>query len=328
MGERGRGAKSRQQLEVAASKVDAPYPGLWEGQPTAAARLIAWIEANIKITSGAGAGEMFTLRPYQREWLEGIYREEAGRRMVRTAVLTMARKNGKSTLIAALGLAHLIGPEREQRGQIVIGATDRDQANVIFAEVEAMLNASPWLRVSVNVQTSAKIVTSYLDGSKLLAMSSDARKAHGLSPTLVILDELAQWGSGIGIRLYNALVTAGGARAEPLKIIISTQAEDDTSKMSELVDYGLQVMNGTIVNPTFWCRVYETPEEWDPFDEVRLAAGEPGAGRLPHARGHARACRAGQADADRAGGVREPVPEPPRFGGRAMDRQTHMDGMS
>lgn len=278
MGKRGPGAKSRPKLEAAAATEAAPDPSLWESQPTRAARLIAWIEANVKITSGEGAGEFFVLREYQREWLREIYREEGGRRVVRTAVLSVARKNGKSTLIAALGLVHLIGPEREPRGQIVIGATDRDQANVIFGEVEAMLDAAPWLRGQVNVQTSAKIVTSYIDGSKLLAMSSDARKAHGLSPTLVILDELAQWGSGIGVRLYNALMTAGGARAEPLKLIISTQAEDDTSKMSELIDYGRQVMDGTITNPSFWCRVYEVPEDHDPFDETYWPLANPALG--------------------------------------------------
>lgn len=281
MGARGPGAKARPKLEADAAGDAAPAPSLWESKPTRAARLIAWIEANVKITRGLkkDRGQLIVLRPYQKEWLEGIYREdENGARVVRTAILTMARKNGKSALISALAIAHLIGPEREPRGEIVIGATDRDQAGVVFGEVEAMLNASPWLRAQVNIQTSAKIVTSYLDGSELKALSSDAKKAHGLNPTLVILDELAQWGEGIGIRLYNALTTAGGAREDPMTIVISTQAENDKAKMSELIDRGRNAMDGTIADPSWWCKVYETPEEFDPFDEAGWALSNPALG--------------------------------------------------
>lgn len=280
MGERGPGARKRPK-EAESEALEAPDPSLWESQPTRALRLIAWIEANVKITRGLkkDRGKPIVLRPYQREWLEGIYREdENGERLVRTAVLSMARKNGKSALISAIAIAHLIGPEREPRGEIVIGATDKDQANVVFGEVEAMLDASPWLRAQVNVQTSQKIVTSYIDGSELKALSSDAKKAHGLNPTLVILDELAQWGSGIGLRLYNALTTAGGAREDPMTIVISTQAEDDQAKMSELIDYGVRAMDGTIDDPSWWCRVYETPEELDPFDEAGWELSNPALG--------------------------------------------------
>lgn len=278
MGARGPGARPKPKQQPAAVAL-APDPKQWQHKRTRAARLVAWIEANLKITTGPDAGKPFKLRPWQREWIEEIYRTgKNGRRLVRTAVLSVARKNGKSTLVSAVSLAHLLGTEREPRGQIYIGATDRDQANVIFAEVEAMLEASPWLRDQVNVQRSAKRVESYIDGSELVALSSDARKAHGLNPTLVILDELAQWGSGIGIRLYNALMTAGGARAEPLKLIISTQAEDDTSKMSELIDYGEQVNAGVIENPTFWGRTYTVPEELDPFDETGWPLANPALG--------------------------------------------------
>jgi phage terminase large subunit-like protein len=264
MGERGRNARPLNPES---------YP---EGRPWQDEQLELWrrvqlfIEGELQITSGIDAGKPFLLRPWQLEWLTEIYRTEEGRRIVRTAVLSVARKNGKSALIAALGLVHVIGPCREPRGQIVIGATDRDQAHVIFGEVAAQIEASGWMRDVLNIQVSAKRIESAMDGSEIQALSSDARKAHGLSPTLVILDELAQWGQGVGVRLYDALMTAGGARKDPLKIIISTQAGDDLSKMSKLLDDGLRADD-----PRTWCRLYMVPEEFDPFDESKWYLANP-----------------------------------------------------
>jgi phage terminase large subunit-like protein len=255
------------------------YP--WEApRLTRAARVIRFIE-HLQITSGTRAGQKFKLEPFQKEIIREWFKTDRnGKRIVRTAVLSIARKNGKSTLIAALALAFLVGPERERRGQIVVGAADRDQSGIIFDEIEAMLDADETLRGMVNVKRHEKTIEELELGSRFRALSSDAKKAHGLSPSVVILDELAQWGSGIGLRLYNALMTASGARAEPLKIIISTQADNDQAKMSELLDYGEQVNAGVIVNPRFWCRLYEVPEDLDPFDEKHWRLANPGLGTI------------------------------------------------
>src|SRR5262245_26247587 len=80
-------------------------------------RVIAFVE-NLTITAGADAGKPFRLRDWQKDIIRRVYGpvDESGRRLVRTALLTMARKNGKSGLVAALALAHLCGPEAEPRG--------------------------------------------------------------------------------------------------------------------------------------------------------------------------------------------------------------------
>ena len=75
-------------------------------------RVIAFLE-NLTVGSGKFAGERLGLRPFQRRFIRAVYREHRGRRPVRTAVLSTPRKQGKTTLAAALALAHLCGPERE-----------------------------------------------------------------------------------------------------------------------------------------------------------------------------------------------------------------------
>jgi phage terminase large subunit-like protein len=70
--------------------------------------------------------------------LRRVYAEGPdGRRPVRTALISTARKSGKSTLCAALALCHLVGPEAVQRGQVVSAAADRGQATIIYNELRA-----------------------------------------------------------------------------------------------------------------------------------------------------------------------------------------------
>src|SRR5687768_14204504 len=78
-------------------------------------RVIAFLE-DLSITQGVLAGTKLKLRPWQRQFIQDVYAEDSkGNRPVRTAVLSLARKNGKTQLAAALALCHLLGPEAESR---------------------------------------------------------------------------------------------------------------------------------------------------------------------------------------------------------------------
>src|SRR5690349_11785786 len=82
-------------------------------------RVIRFIES-LKVTSGALAGKSFLLGDWQKEIIREWYATDAdGCRIVRTGLLSVARKNGKTGLVSAIALAHLLGPEAERRGQIV-----------------------------------------------------------------------------------------------------------------------------------------------------------------------------------------------------------------
>lgn len=95
---------------------------------------------------------------------------------------------------------------------------------------------------------------------------------------MVIFDELAQWASGVGRRLYDALISATGERKEPLKIVISTQSVADHNLMSELVDHGNQILDGTIQDETFSPFIFEVPQDADPFDEKLWKLANPALG--------------------------------------------------
>lgn len=240
--------------------------------------VICFIES-LRITSGALAGQPFTLRDWQKKIIRAWYATDADqKRIVRTGLLSVGRKNGKSSICAALALCHLVGPEMERRGQIVVGATDRDQSGLIFDELVAFIEDNPEFAAICNIKRHEKVIENLENGSKFRALSSDAKKAHGLSPSVVILDELAQWGSGAGRALYDALTTAQGARKEPLVLVIGTQSPDDHSLMSQLVDYSKAVESGSIADPAFAGFVFEVPAEADVWDESNWILANPALG--------------------------------------------------
>jgi phage terminase large subunit-like protein len=277
MGKRGpktAAAKAAERAEVIPSWAGAPP---WEKKGlTRAGRVIAFIEC-LPITSGMHSGKLMKLRPWQREFIEAVYSTDAsGKRIIRTALLTVPRKNGKSQLAAALALAHLLGPEAEERGQVFSAASDRDQAAIIFRELEAIILRVPEFAERCHMQSFKKSVTDEVTGSTYQALSSDARKAHGLSPSFFIFDELAQ---SLNRNLYDNLTTGTGARAEPLGLIISTQSSSPTHVMSELVDYAIKLNEGTLPpDPAFHGVVYAAPPDADPWSIETWQACNPALG--------------------------------------------------
>lgn len=223
-------------------------------------RVIAFIE-QLTVPSGEGQGSRFKLREWQKKFIRDIYEphSKAGLRIVRRAILSIARKNGKTALIAALVLVHLIGPESIQNGEIYSAANDREQAAQVYKVASQIVRADPELAEILRCVDSTKTIACYSNGSFYRAMSSESGTKHGLNPTVVIFDELAQ---AKNRELYDVLDTSMGARAEPLFVVISTQSNDPEHILSKLIDDGIGAKDPRIV-----CHLYEVPEDCkDIFD--------------------------------------------------------------
>ena len=273
-----RGPKSAAKKYAESQNQEPYYP---DGYPwdkpglTRSARVIAFIES-LPITSGIHAGRKFRLRQWQRKIVRALYRTQRCKRIVRTALLSFPRKNGKTALAAALALCHLLGPEAEARGQAYSAASDREQAAITFREMEAMILAIPEFDARCHIQSFHRTITDMVTGTVYKALTADGRKAHGLSPSFMIYDELAQSRTR---ELYDNLVTGTGARAEPLMIVISTQSPDPHHVMSELVDYAIGLDDGSLPpDPSFYGCVYAAPDDADPWDIAVWKACNPALG--------------------------------------------------
>jgi phage terminase large subunit-like protein len=81
-----------------------------------------------------------------------------------------------------------------------------------------------------------------------------------------------------GRDLLDALDTAMGKRAEPLMIVISTQAARDEAPLSTLIDYGLRIQRGEIADPSFHLTFYTAPEDADPWKQATWKLANPALG--------------------------------------------------
>lgn len=196
----------------------------------------------------------------------------------------MARKNGKTALIAALVLCHLVGPEAVVNGEIYSAANDKEQAGIVFKYVRQIIELSPELTSILEVIRSTKTVVNHRMGASYTALSADAETKHGLNPFVVIYDELAQ---SKNRDLFDTLDTAQGAQDEPLFFTISTQSNDPQHPLSEMIDDGLNAADPSIV-----VHLYEMPEEIeDIFDEANWIGPNPALGdfrSLPEIQSYAR----------------------------------------
>jgi phage terminase large subunit-like protein len=242
---------------------------------TRSQRVIAFCES-LTVTSGVDAGKSLVLRQWQRDFIDAVYREdEQGTRPIRTAVLSLGRKNGKTQLAACLALCHLLGPESENRGEVYSCANDRFQAGKIFHEMVALIQAHPNYAERVNILRFQKIIEDLINGSIYCALSAEAKTKMGLSPSFVVYDEL---GVSTDRHLYDAMDSALGARKDPLLMVISTQAANDLAPMSQLIDYGLKIQAGELVDPSFHLTLYRAEEDADPWARETWYAANPALG--------------------------------------------------
>jgi phage terminase large subunit-like protein len=223
------------------------------------------------------AGKLLSLRPWQRELLRhSLARREDGRFRHRTALVGMARKNGKSALAASMGLAGLtVGGNGSE---IYSCAADRDQARIVFGTAKRMIELD---------QELSSMFTLYRDAiefkekaSVYRVLSAEAYTKEGLNPSpLVIFDEVHAQPSW---DLWNTLSLAGGARADSLLFGITTagvktQANGQDSLCYSLYQYGQRIVKEETKDPSFFFAWWEpTKPEGDHRDKNLWAEANPG----------------------------------------------------
>lgn len=229
-------------------------------------RVCRFIEAYCRVPEGAKVGQPIKLAEFQRRFILAIYDNPRG---TRRAYLAIARKNGKSALIACILLAHLVGPEAKLNSQLVSGARSRDQAALVFSLASKMVSLSDELRRIVRIVPSGKRLIGLAMNTEYRALAAEGTTAHGLSPVLAILDEVGQV-KGPQDDFIDAITTAQGAHEEPLLIAISTQAPTDADLFSIWLDDAERSADPSIVS-----HVYASDEGCEVDDPAAWAAANP-----------------------------------------------------
>lgn len=241
--------------------------------PTQGDRVIQFTETFLTL-GGSYLGQQFIPLPWMKDLIREMYRinPETGKRQYRTFLIGLPRKNAKSTIGAALAAYGLCVDDADAAPQVISAAGDRKQAKLVFDECKRMILSSPDL---------SEICTTYRDeihcsrtNGIYRAVSADAGLAHGLNPSLVIVDEYH-----VHKRpdLFSALQTGSATRNQPLMVVITTAGWDLSSPLGQLYQYGRQVESGEIDDPTFGFCWYgpKEGEAIDPDDEELWKAVNP-----------------------------------------------------
>lgn len=234
-----------------------------------AERIIRFVHAYCLVPDGKLVGKPLRLEPFQQRFIREVYANPNG---TRRGILSIGRKNGKSGLIAALVLAHLVGPAARLNAQIVSGAQSRDQAALVFNLAAKMVQLSPQLSKLVRIVPSGKRLIGLTMNTEYRALAAEGKTAHGLSPVVVILDELGQV-RGSHDPFVEALETAQGAYDDGLQLVISTQAPTDADMLSVWIDDAVRNED-----PHTVCHVYSAPEGAEIMDEEGWRASNPALG--------------------------------------------------
>ena len=184
--------------------------------------VIDYIQRELLITQGAGAGENFRLFPWEKRFLKGMFSCEGD------CAISVPRGAGKSTLLSAVAAAFVDGPLRVPRGEVVVCAASFSQARIIYDHAvhalgEKVRDKRAW-RALDSLQSCS--LEHRETGARLRCIASDPKRAHGLAPALVLADEGAQWPHTTSERMLAALRTSMGKIEGSRLIALGTRPED------------------------------------------------------------------------------------------------------
>lgn len=200
----------------------------------------------LRHSKGEWANQPFTLEPWQQFILWCIFgwKNKDGTRRFRSAHIEIARKNGKSTLLAGIGLYALVA-DGEPGAEVYSAATKLDQAKIIFSEAVRMVKASPDLSDALGVLRAN--IHHLLSHSKFEPLGADENTLDGLNVHVGLVDELhAHKTRGV----YDLIETATGARRQPLIVSITTAGVSTNTICWEVRTHAVKVLTGIFNDDT------------------------------------------------------------------------------
>lgn len=221
----------------------------------------------LKLT-GDFYGHPFVLTDWEHEVIWNVYGtvNDNGIRQYRTVYLEIPKKNGKTNLIAALGIDHLYNDP--PGGEIYCCAAEREQAGIAYRAAKAMIEQDPELIRVLKVVDSKKEIHNRKTGTFMKVLSSEAYSKHGLNPSVIIFDELHAQPNR---ELWDTMsFGASSTRTQPLFYVITT-AGDDPDKKSigwEQHELAQKIISGDLEDPSWYVKIYAAPEDADIYDEA------------------------------------------------------------
>lgn len=236
----------------------------------------------LKHVKGRWSGAYFEPSPYQCFCTMNLYgwrlREDAkdpetgeltpkGSRRFLEAYIEVPRKNGKSTWMAGLGLAHLT-IDGESGAEVYCGATTEKQAWEVFRPARLMCVRDPDLCDELGIEINAKSLWRIEDGSRFEPIIGDP--GDGPSPSCSITDEYHEHRNRNQV---DSMETGMGARVQPMALKITTAGTDFGGPCYDEHREAERILNGAIEDDTKFVIIFAADPEvsWD-SDEAMAQA--------------------------------------------------------
>lgn len=237
----------------------------------------------IKHSIGKDVGKPFVLQPWQAFAIASIFgwkRVDNHCRRFTKAYISVARKNGKSTLAAALCIfgagfdRNPITGVFESVAQVVLAASKKEQADkVTMAECIRMRAQSP--HIASMSDHKNKQITYRHNGGHIVTVGSD-KAFDGLNPSIVQIDELHAFRSqGNQMEFINTMKTGSGSRSQPLFIVTTTAGSTSSEVWKSEWSYATGVAVGDHIDESYFTLSYELDEDDDPLDPANWLKANP-----------------------------------------------------
>lgn len=216
--------------------------------------------------TGAHNGKPFILLPYQ-EWIIynifGFYHKGTDRRVTNYVYVELARKNGKTALMAAICLYMLIA-DGENGSEVELVANSAKQAKIAFTMCSSFLQS---------IDRKGKYFKRYRDSIKfdttkslLQILSSDASGNDGYNSYCFILDECHEQPDS---RLWDVMCSSQGMRENPLALIITTAGFNKFGFCYNYRQTCINILNNTIEDDSQFAAIY-TIDEGDDWSDSNV----------------------------------------------------------
>jgi len=195
-------------------------------------------------------------------------------RQHKVAWIELARKNGKSEILAGIALYLLIA-DSEPGAEIYSCAKDRDQARKVFDVAAQMVKQSPLLSERLKIYNHNKRITDESRGSFYEIISADGAGNLGHNPHGVIFDEVLTQPND---ELWNTMRTAMGTRTQPLMIAATTAGNDPSGFCAAEHSYCEKIQDNKDLDPSRFVYLRNTPKDADWQDEANWYFANPALG--------------------------------------------------
>lgn len=243
----------------------------YEFRPDKCERVLSFI-SKLKHYQGKCAGKPFVLEEWQK-WIIysifGFYYKDSNERLVKKALITVGRKNGKSMQIAAMALYMLIA-DGEPAAQVLNIANNTKQAHLLFEMQQKLVKClDPKHKYTKTLRDSIQVPKT---SSYSQVLSSDSSGHDGSSPSTYILDEVHEMKDS---KLWDVMISGTGFRVSPLGICISTSGFLLNGFLHNYRDVCIDILEHRKEDDEQFAAIYELDDEDDWKDEKNWVKANP-----------------------------------------------------